>query len=70
MCIRDRPQTALLPRAAPCALREPVQYTARFERNWSIGSFSALVRALAAPVPVLQTMASSNRIDVYKRQAV
>lgn len=57
------PQTALLARATPCALREPVQYTARFERNWSIGSFSALVRALAAPVPVLQTMASSNRID-------
>lgn len=36
----------LLPREAPPALRELQAYDAEFERRWTIGSFSALVRAL------------------------
>ncbi|AVR89333.1 exodeoxyribonuclease V subunit beta [Thauera aromatica] len=37
-------RTALQPREALPALRESPLYTADFERRWSIGSFSALVR--------------------------
>ena len=37
-----------LDRAVP--LREPAAYMAEFERRWVIGSFTALVRAAAAPV--------------------
>jgi len=36
----------LLPREAPPPLRELQPYEAEFERRWTIGSFSALVRAL------------------------
>ena len=35
-----------MPRDAPSRLREPPPYAADFDRRWSIGSFSALVRAL------------------------
>jgi exodeoxyribonuclease V beta subunit len=43
------PRTWLRARGAPIALRDPVPYTASFERRWAIGSFSALVRAIATP---------------------
>ncbi len=36
-------------RGVPIALREPALYRASFERRWSIGSFSALVRTLPTP---------------------
>ena len=38
--------TPLAPRGEPAALRAPQPYKADFERRWSIGSFSSLVRAL------------------------
>ncbi len=51
----------LQPTAAPLTLRDAPVYDAVFERNWGIGSFSALVRDLvprstqqAAPPPTLQ----------------
>ncbi len=37
----------LAPREAPPVLHEPPRFQARFERDWSISSFSALVRNLA-----------------------
>ncbi len=39
-------RTLLVPRDAPSRLRPPPTYAADFDRRWSIGSFSALVRAL------------------------
>ena len=39
-------RTFLVPRTAPSRLRPPPTYAADFDRRWSIGSFSALVRAL------------------------
>jgi exodeoxyribonuclease V beta subunit len=42
-------RTPLQLRGEPIALREPALYTASFERRWSIGSFSALVRTLPTP---------------------
>ena len=39
-------RTRLQPREAPNPLRETPPYAADFDRRWSIGSFSALVRAL------------------------
>ena len=39
-------RTLLVPRDAPSQLRPPPIYDAVFDRRWSIGSFSALVRAL------------------------
>ncbi|HZH08449.1 MAG TPA: UvrD-helicase domain-containing protein, partial [Lautropia sp.] len=39
-------RTLLEPRDAPSRLRPPPTYAADFDRRWSIGSFSALVRAL------------------------
>ena len=41
-------RTQLLPRGVPPALRELLPYTASFERRWSVGSYSVLVRALSA----------------------
>ncbi len=41
------PGGRLAPREAPPALHEPPRFQARFERDWSISSFSALVRNLA-----------------------
>lgn len=38
--------TPLQPRGEPPALREGEPYAANFERQWSVGSFSALVRSL------------------------
>ena len=40
--------TRLVPSTPPIALREPPMYTGRFERDWSISSFTALVRGLGA----------------------
>ncbi|MBW4047413.1 MAG: exodeoxyribonuclease V subunit beta [Proteobacteria bacterium] len=40
--------TQLVPSAPAIALREPPMYTGRFERDWSISSFTALVRGLSA----------------------
>jgi exodeoxyribonuclease V beta subunit len=37
---------SLVPRDPPSRLRPPPTYAAAFDRRWSIGSFSALVRAL------------------------
>jgi exodeoxyribonuclease V beta subunit len=42
--------TPLQPRGALPPLRAPAAYAAGFERHWSIGSFTALVRALPGPV--------------------
>ena len=51
--------TPLQPRGEPIALREPVRYDADFDRRWSIGSFSALVRTLSAVSPLPGVLASS-----------
>lgn len=58
-------RTTLRVRASPGALRELPPYAANFERRWTIGSFSALVRALAGPVasPLLTTAALAIRDD-------
>ncbi len=46
------PRTPLARDEAPRPLHDPPPYAAAFERDWSIGSFSALVRDLAhAPPP-------------------
>ena len=42
----DVPRTQLAARAAPAALHEQPLYSAEFERNWGIGSFSQLVRGV------------------------
>ncbi len=39
----------LLPRDQPAPLRDLQVYAAEFERRWTVGSFSGLVRDLAAP---------------------
>ncbi|WP_298012501.1 exodeoxyribonuclease V subunit beta [uncultured Aquabacterium sp.] len=44
-----RPLTPLQAREAPPPLAERAPYDAWFDRRWSVGSFSALVRALAGP---------------------
>ena len=41
----------LLPRDPPPPLRDVQVYAAEFERRWTVGSFSGLVRDLAAPGP-------------------
>ncbi|MDZ7591890.1 MAG: exodeoxyribonuclease V subunit beta [Rubrivivax sp.] len=43
-------RTALRRRDDPPPLRVPADYAADFERRWSVGSFTALVRALPGPV--------------------
>ena len=48
-------RTALRRRGALPPLPEPAPYAAAFDRRWSIGSFSALVRSLAAPLLPLST---------------
>lgn len=45
--------TPLQAREVPPELRDPQPYQADFDRRWTIGSFSSLVRALAHPVPSL-----------------
>ncbi len=42
----DVPRTPLATRAAPAVLHEQPLYSADFERNWGIGSFSQLVRGV------------------------
>ncbi|MFP5462664.1 MAG: UvrD-helicase domain-containing protein, partial [Gammaproteobacteria bacterium] len=42
------PRTPLQPREAPPPLQDRPPYEAGFERNWSLGSFSSLVRDLPA----------------------
>ena len=44
--LEDLACTPLAPRGEPAPLRAPQPYEADFERHWSIGSFSSLVRAL------------------------
>ncbi|RZI63359.1 MAG: exodeoxyribonuclease V subunit beta, partial [Variovorax sp.] len=51
--------TPLRPRGEPIALREMAPYDAAFDRRWSIGSFSALVRTLSAVSPISGALASS-----------
>ena len=41
------PATRLRPRGAACALAPPRAYNARFERDWSVSSYTALVRDAA-----------------------
>ena len=52
--------TLLQARAAPTALSALQPYQAGFERRWTIGSFSALVRALAAPTAVTVAVARDD----------
>jgi exodeoxyribonuclease V beta subunit len=59
--VQDAPARSLLrAREAPPPLLDAPPYDAQFDRRWGIGSFSSLVRALAAPtlpvspVPLLQ----------------
>jgi len=47
----ETPRTLLVGQRHPLPLREPPIYTASFERDWTIGSFSALVRDLSR-VPI------------------
>jgi len=48
--VQDAPARSLLQaRAAPPQLLDAPPYAAQFDRRWGIGSFSSLVRALAAP---------------------
>ncbi|MEG2629628.1 MAG: UvrD-helicase domain-containing protein, partial [Comamonas sp.] len=48
--VQDAPARSLLQaRAAPPPLLDAPPYAAQFDRRWGIGSFSSLVRALAAP---------------------
>jgi exodeoxyribonuclease V beta subunit len=51
--------TPLQPRGEPTALREVAAYDADFDRRWTIGSFSALVRTLPAASPLPGVLASS-----------
>ncbi len=44
-------QSRLQPRGQPTPLRDLQVYAADFERRWTVGSFSGLVRDLAAPGP-------------------
>lgn len=55
--------TPLQPRGAPPALREVAVYDARFDRRWSIGSFSALVRTLPSMPGVLASSVAAVRND-------
>ncbi|MFN3886065.1 MAG: exodeoxyribonuclease V subunit beta [Aquabacterium sp.] len=45
------PVTRLQAREAPPPLADRAPYAAWFDRRWSVGSFSALVRALSGPAP-------------------
>ena len=51
-------------RGTPPALSEIAPYAGNFERRWSIGSFSALVRALAAPVSLYSSLAAARDDEV------
>ena len=55
-------RTLLVPRDAPSRLRPPPTYAADFDRRWSIGSFSALVRALP-PAGLWASSAAAVRDD-------
>lgn len=47
------------------ALREPVAYRATFERDWRVGSFSALVRDLPSAVPDLAPRPPARADDEF-----
>jgi exodeoxyribonuclease V beta subunit len=55
--------TSLQPRGEPTALREAAPYDAEFDRRWSIGSFSALVRTLPSMPGVLASSVAAVRND-------
>jgi exodeoxyribonuclease V beta subunit len=55
--------TPLAPRGEAAALREVATYDAPFDRRWSIGSFSALVRSLSAMPGVLASSVAAVRND-------
>ena len=55
--------TPLQPRGEPTALREVAAYQADFDRHWSIGSFSALVRTLPSMPGVLASSVAAVRND-------
>ena len=52
--------TWLQARGLPTPLQEPETYAANFERRWSIGSFSGLVRALGSPGHVSASAAAAR----------
>jgi exodeoxyribonuclease V beta subunit len=56
-------RTLLRPRDEPAPLREPVPYTADFERRWTVASYSALVRDLAASAGAWAESAAAARDD-------
>jgi exodeoxyribonuclease V beta subunit len=53
-------RTLLLPRDDAIRLRPPRDYAANFDRHWSIGSFSALVRALPPAALWASSMAAAR----------
>ncbi|WP_219209672.1 exodeoxyribonuclease V subunit beta [Variovorax boronicumulans] len=61
--------TPLQPRGAPPALRDVAVYDARFDRRWSIGSFSALVRTLPSMPGVLASSVAAVRNDEASDEA-
>jgi len=61
--LQAAPRTALILRDTPVALQDVAPFTASFERNWTIGSFTSLVRALAAPVAALAPTQSIRPAD-------
>jgi exodeoxyribonuclease V beta subunit len=58
----SEPCTRVVARDTALPLRPLRPYTASFERRWTVGSFSALVRALDASLP-LAAMAAAARDD-------
>ncbi len=56
----DVPLTKLAARAAPAPLHEQPLYSAEFERNWGIGSFSQLVRGVG------QSAASQSAVTLQR----
>jgi exodeoxyribonuclease V beta subunit len=56
--------TPLQPRGAPPALRAIAAYDAHFDRHWTIGSFSALVRTLPMPGVLASSVAAVRDDEV------
>ena len=62
--VQNAPGRSLLQaRAAPPPLRDAPAYGAPFDRRWGIGSFSSLVRALAAPTLPVSPVAQQQPAD-------
>lgn len=63
------PRTGLTLRETPVALQDRPPFSASFERNWTIGSFTSLVRALTAAVETLAPAQSIRPADDESRPA-